>query len=57
MWTISGYRPSDKGYIYSPTQEYPTKREAVTAMMASREPKTAITRVGHAYTFQLTKAK
>ena len=56
-WTITGYRPSEKGYQYLPTREFATKREAVSAMMSEREPKTAVLKVGHAYTYQARKAQ
>ena len=35
--------------------EYPTKREAVAAMMAMRQPATRITKVGHGYVFHEAK--
>ena len=55
MWTITGFKQSDKGPMYSPTQSFSTKAEAVKAMQAQREPKTPITRQYHAYVFTAAK--
>ena len=55
IWTISGYKTSPKGYLWTPSQTFATKREAVAAMMSSHEPKTAITRTGHDYVYQMVK--
>jgi hypothetical protein len=43
-------RHIDGRATYGQTTTYPTKREAVRAVMSERAPKSAIVRVGHTYT-------
>ena len=55
-WTITGQRPDSRGVLQTAvSQSFDTKRKAVNAMMADREPKTAITRIGHSYLFTARK--
>lgn len=46
-WTIQGQR----GEARYPVREFDTKRQAVKAMEADRQPKTQINRIGRHYGF------
>lgn len=48
-WTITGMRNGNIGV----KETYHTKRGAVVAMMAQRQPSTAIQRIGHQFIFAL----
>lgn len=48
-WTIQGKR----GEATFPIREFATKREAMTAMEADRQPKTEIRKQGHSYIFTM----
>ena len=49
-WTICGQRKgADDRSVYLPSETHPTKREALTALMAKRKDKSPIVRDGHTY--------
>jgi len=50
-WTIQGFGEK----IINAVQEFATKREAVNAIEAQRQPKTQINRIGHHYNFAVRK--
>lgn len=50
-WTIQG----QQGEIKYPIREFDTKRKAVTAMEADRQPKTQVNRDGRNYKYQTLK--
>ena len=51
QWTIQVIAKDNQRTVGT----FETKREAVAAMMAMREPKTRINRIGRNYTFQEAK--
>lgn len=51
-WTLVQSVSEKTAFAQRTVGEFATKREAVQAMEALREPKTRVTRVGHAFVFQ-----
>lgn len=50
-WILNGTRNGDKALVWLPSQEFATKREAMTALNAQKKPKTPIYRIGRTYVF------